>query len=77
LGDVLLIQLSKDEASSRTVLDPKEIDTSYWRYLQGISYHHFKGYLKSLKAEEHFDELYPLILKKLQACAAMNIFEED
>ena len=54
---MLLIQLSKDEASSRTVLDPKEIDTSYWRYLQGISYHHFKGYLKSLKAEEHFDQV--------------------
>ena len=49
---------------------------SIWKYLEGISYHHLKGYLKQLDAEEYFDELFPLVRKKLQACAAVRIIPE-
>jgi hypothetical protein len=57
-------------------VDLQEIDTSYWKYLEGISYHHLKGYLKQLDAEEYFDELFPLVRKKLQACAAVRVIPE-
>lgn len=58
-------------------MEPQEIDRSYWKYLQGISYHHFKRYLKQLKSEEYFDELYPGVLKQLEACAAICIGSEE
>ncbi|KZR92274.1 hypothetical protein MITS9509_01735 [Synechococcus sp. MIT S9509] len=61
----------------RIDVKPHEIDSMYWKYLQGISYHHFKGYLKQLDAEEYFAELYPGVLKKLQACAAICVCEEE
>ena len=58
-------------------MNAKEIDTSYWRYLEGISYHHFKNYLKGLNAEEYFDELYPSVIEKLRACAAISVCKEE
>jgi len=76
-GDVVQIECTKAGTASGVFVDPKEIDTSYWKYLQGISYHHFKDYLKSFNAEEYFEELYPGIFKKLQACAAISIGEEE
>ena len=59
------------------LMEPQEIDSSYWKYLQGISYHHFKDYLRTLKAEEHFDDLYPSVLKKLRACEVIRLSAED
>ena len=49
----------------------------YWKYLQGISYYHFKSYLKQLDAEEYFADLYPGVLKKLQACAVICVYEDE
>ena len=55
----------------------QDIDTSYWKYLEGISYHHLQGYLKELDAEDYFAELFPIVRKKLQACAAVRINQKE
>ena len=50
---------------------------SYWKYLEGISYHHLRGYLKQLDAEEYFPELFSIVRKKFQACAEVRIGQEE
>ena len=77
MGDAFLVMYWDSKAVLRSIVKPEEIDSMYWKYLQGISYHHFKAYLKQLDSEEYFTELYPAVIKKLQACAALCVYENE
>ena len=77
MGDVIIWNLKDDQNNAMIIMNLQDIDTSYWRYLEGISYHHLQGYLKELDAEDHLAELFPIIRKKLQACAAVRINQKE
>ena len=77
MGDVIIRNLKDDQNNVMFIMNLQDIDTSYWKYLEGISYHHLQGYLKQLDAEDHFAELFPIVRKKLQACAAVRINQKE
>ena len=77
MGDVIIWNLKDDQNNVMIIMNLQDIDTSYWRYLEGISYHHLQVYLKQLDAEGHFTELFPIVRKKLQACAAVRINQKE
>ena len=77
MGDVTIWNLKDDQNNVMIIMNLQDIDTSYWKYLEGISYHHLQGYLKQLDAEDHFAELFPIVRKKLQACAAVRINQKE
>ena len=77
MGDVIIWNLKDDQNNAMIIMNLQDIDTSYWRYLEGISYHHLQGYLKELDAEDYFAELFPIVRKKLQACAAVRINQKE
>ena len=77
MGDVTIWNLKDDQNNVMIIMNLQDIDTSYWKYLEGISYHHLQGYLKELDAEDYFAELFPIVRKKLQACAAVRINQKE
>ena len=77
MGDVIIRNLKDDQNNVMIIMNLQDIDTSYWKYLEGISYHHLQGYLKELDAEDYFAELFPIVRKKLQACAAVHINQKE
>ena len=77
MGDVTIWNLKDDQNNVMIIMNLQDIDTSYWKYLEGISYHHLQGYLKQLDAEDHFAELFPIVREKLQACAAVRINQKE
>tara|TARA_Y100000589_G_C26592083_1_gene402791 strand:- start:37 stop:270 length:234 start_codon:yes stop_codon:yes gene_type:complete len=77
MGDVIIWNLKDDQNNVMIIMNLQDIDTSYWKYLEGISYHHLQGYLKELDAEDYFAELFPIVRKKLQACAAVRINQKE
>ena len=77
MGDVIIWNLKDDQNNAMIIMNLQDIDTSYWKYLEGISYHHLQGYLKELDAEDYFAELFPIVRKKLQACAAVRINQKE
>ena len=77
MGDVIIWNLKDDQNNVMIIMNLQDIDTSYWKYLEGISYHHLQGYLKQLDAEDHFTELFPIVREKLQACAAVRINQKE
>ena len=77
MGDVIIWNLNDDQNNVMIIMNLQDIDTSYWKYLEGISYHHLQGYLKELDAEDYFAELFPIVRKKLQACAAVRINQKE
>ena len=77
MGDVIIRNLKDDQNNVMFIMNLQDIDTSYWKYLEGISYHHLQGYLKELDAEDYFAELFPIVRKKLQACAAVRINQKE
>ena len=77
MGDVIIRNLKDDQNNVMITMNLQDIDTSYWKYLEGISYHHLQGYLKELDAEDYFAELFPIVRKKLQACAAVRINQKE
>ena len=77
MGDVIIRNLKDDQNNVMIIMNLQDIDTSYWKYLEGISYHHLQGYLKELDSEDYFAELFPIVRKKLQACAAVRINQKE
>ena len=77
MGDVNGWRLRDNQNNNIITMNLQEIDMSYWKYLEGISYHHLRGYLKQLDAEEYFPELFSITRKKFQACAAVRIGQEE
>ena len=58
-------------------MNQQQVEQSYWRDLESASSQDLQQYLEELNAQQYFDAIHPIVTKKLKACAAICLCEED
>ena len=77
MGDVLQIHYCDGDKAARVTLNQQQVEKAYWRDLESASSQDLQQYLEELDAEHYFSAIHPIISKKLKACAAICLCEDD
>ena len=76
-GDVLQIQHCEGYGAVGVTLNQQEVEQAYWRDLESASSQDLQQYLEELEAQHYFNAIHPIVSKKLKACAAICVCEEE
>ena len=76
-GDVLQIQHCEGYGAVGVTLNQQEVEKAYWKDLDSASSQDLQQYLEELDAQHYFSAIHPIVSKKLKACAAICICEDD
>jgi len=58
-------------------MNQQEAEQGYWEALDSASSEDLKNYLELLNETQYFPDIHPVISKKLKACAAICLCEEE
>ena len=76
-GDVLQIQHCEGYGAVGVTLNQQEVEKAYWKDLESASSQDLQQYLEELNAQHYFAAIHPIVSKKLKACAAICVCEEE
>ena len=71
------IRHCKGDKAEGDTLNQQQVEKAYWRDLESASSQDLQQYLEELDAEHYFSAIHPIISKKLKACAAICLCEDD
>ena len=77
MGDVLYICHCEGDKAAGDTLNQQEAEKLYWSDLSHKSYKDLRQLLEEQDAEHLFQDIYPIVNKKLKACAAICLCEEE
>ena len=77
MGDASLIQHCEGVKAAGDTLNQQQAEKLYWSDLSHKSYGDLRQLLEEQDAEHYLSAIHPIICKKLEACAAICICEEE
>ena len=77
MGDASLIRHCEGDKREQVTLNQMQAEKLYWSGLAHKSYGDLRQLLEEQGAEEYFDAIHSIVCKKLKACAAICVCEEE
>ena len=62
---------------AQVTVNQQQVEQAYWKDLESASSQDLQQYLEELDAQHYFNAIHPIVSKKLKACAAICICEEE
>ncbi len=77
MGDASLIRHCEGDKAAQVTVNQQQAEKLYWSDLSQKSYGDLRQLLEEQDAEHYLSAIHPIVCKKLKACAAICICEEE
>ena len=77
MGDASMIRHCEGDKAAQVTLNQQQVEKAYWKDLESASSQDLQQYLEELDAQHYFSAIHPIVSKKLKACAAICLCEDD
>ena len=74
---MLQIRHCEGDKAEGDTLKQQQVEQAYWKDLESASSQDLQQYLEELDVEHYFNAIHPIVSKKLKACAAICLCEDD